>query len=120
MPDIFSPLKGWKCGYNSPKKTPVKPIASTIPKSPSPRKRSTIKACRNISFLLEVRTPEKKPIEDMEELPIFEDEKPEGARPPKLTSKPKRKTNNFIKLNMKKKTFVRGKKNFKKFKRFRK
>ena len=122
--NIFSPLKGWSEFQGTPQKTPQKNVTFNFdPKSPSPKKRSLNSACRNIKFLLDVKTPEKKEIkeEDEEDLfPEFEDEKPNA---PRITNpdKPRKKSDkNFVRLNMRKKNFVRGKKNFKKFKKWKK
>ncbi|KAE9554912.1 hypothetical protein FO519_001877 [Halicephalobus sp. NKZ332] len=124
--NIFSPLKGWSEYQGTPQKTPQKSVTFALdPRSPSPKKRTPNSACRNIGFLLDIKTPEKKEIKEEvpEEVlfPEFADEKPDA---PRITdsSKPKKKSDkNFIKLNMRKKTFVRGKKkNFKKFKKFKK
>ena len=71
-----------------------------------------------------MKTPEKREIkEDVEEeqFPEFEDEKPDAPRMKDPDKPRKRLDKNFIKLNMRKKNFVRGKKkNFKKFKKWKK
>uniref|UniRef100_A0AC35ESH8 Uncharacterized protein n=1 Tax=Panagrolaimus sp. PS1159 TaxID=55785 RepID=A0AC35ESH8_9BILA len=116
--NLLSPCKNWAplIGRNaSPKKTPQKKQFIFDSKSPSPMKplgRSI--TCRNIKHLMDVRTPEKCIKDENEEDGAFEefaDEKPENAKPYKPPTERKKKVSdsNFVKINLRKRNYVKGK-----------
>uniref|UniRef100_A0AC34FMU6 Uncharacterized protein n=1 Tax=Panagrolaimus sp. ES5 TaxID=591445 RepID=A0AC34FMU6_9BILA len=114
--NLLSPCKNWAplIGRNaSPKKTPQKKPFIFNPKTPP----SPIKllgksiTCRNIKFLMDVKTPEKCVKIEEEQLEEFADEKPENAKPPRIPSERKKKSSdsNFVKINLRKRNYVKGK-----------
>jgi hypothetical protein len=114
---FLSPTKDWKSLAKG--KSPRKNSNLKLLLTPSPRKSvGSREFCRNIHVLL--KTPEKTPTADEEETP-FPDEKPEDVVEKKIVKKTARKIykkgnkENYVKINLRKRSYVKGKKNNKKF-----